>query len=90
MALHLFYTIFAEYDAIARSAKFINHGKEDYYLKSVMSANIDFPDKNFEFIHLNGAWARENQLERKPVITGVQSIGSTRGASSHAHNPFLL
>ncbi|MEK5172618.1 alpha-galactosidase [Heyndrickxia sp. FSL W8-0496] len=89
MALHLFYTIFAEYDAIARSAKFINHGKEDYYLKSVMSANIDFPDKNFEFIHLNGAWARENQLERKPVITGVQSIGSTRGASSHAHNPFF-
>jgi len=89
LKLHLFYTIFSEHSAIARSAKFVNHGLETFSLEAAMSASIDFPDNNFELIHLNGAWARENHLERTPIITGTQSIASARGASSHAHNPFM-
>lgn len=87
--LHLFYTVFANHSAIARSAKFVNHGSETFHLETAMSASIDFPDKDFELIHLNGAWARENHVERSPIITGTQSIASARGASSHAHNPFM-
>ncbi len=89
LTLHIFYTIYKDRPVIARSAKFTNNGSEDYELETAMSLSIDFPDDHFELIHLNGAWTRENHLERKPVITGVQSISSTRGASSHAHNPFM-
>lgn len=89
LAIHLYYTIFTNRSVIARSAKYVNHGTETYTLDSAMSLSIDFPDKDFEMIHLNGAWARENHMERKPIITGTQSVASARGASSHAHNPFM-
>jgi len=89
LTIHLFYTIFQNFDAIARSVKFVNNGTTSFNIKTAMSMSIDFPHNEFELVHLNGAWARENHMERKPVITGVQSVGSTRGASSHAHNPFM-
>ena len=87
--LRLSYTVFKNYSAIARSAQFINKGDESADLENAMSLSIDFPDANYELIHLNGAWARENHLERKPLQTGLQSVSSARGASSHAHNPFM-
>lgn len=89
ISIHLFYTIFAGRKAIARSAKFVNNGEHEYDLESAMSLSLDFPDKNFELVHLHGAWARENHMERKPVITGIQAVSSARGASSHQHNPFM-
>lgn len=87
--LYLSYTIFKDYPIIARNAKFVNLGTEKVQLENAMSASIDLPDANFEFLHLHGAWARENHIERKPLQTGLQSISSARGASSHAHNPFM-
>ncbi|MEK6455790.1 alpha-galactosidase [Caldifermentibacillus hisashii] len=89
VSLHLFYTIFRDYDAIARSTKLINNGEYAVYIENAMSLSIDFPDSRFDFIHLNGAWARENHLERNRLLTGIQSVGSVRGASSHVHNPFM-
>ena len=32
----------------------------------------------------------ERQPERIPLIHGIQTIGSTRGMSSHQHNPFII
>lgn len=87
--VELFYTIFKDHSLISRYVKFINKSEESIKLTNTMSMSLDLPDKDFDFIHLNGAWARENHIERKPLFTGVQSISSTRGASSHVHNPFL-
>jgi alpha-galactosidase len=89
LSLHLFYTIFKGRSVIARSARFTNSGLETYLIENAMSVSIDFPHNDFELIHLNGAWARENHVERRPLLTGVQSVSSARGASSHAHNPFI-
>jgi alpha-galactosidase len=87
--LILSYTIFSTCSVICRNARFINAGDEAFYLNQAMSASVDFPDDNYELVHLHGAWARENHVEIRRLSKGIQSIQSARGASSHAHNPFL-
>lgn len=87
--LVLSYTVFAEYDAIAKSVIIINEGDEEVNIKRLLSANVDFKDDEFDFIHLSGAWARERHIVRTELRSGSQSIESRRGASSHAQNPFM-
>ena len=89
LILKLSYTIFHRLSALTRHAEISNNGEETYQLERLMSFNLDLPTDDFDFIHLHGAWARETQLERHPLLTGVQHISSTRGASSHVHNPFF-
>lgn len=40
-------------------------------------------------MELSGAWGRERHIERNPLRSGIQSIESRRGASSHQLNPFF-
>ncbi|WP_347340543.1 alpha-galactosidase [Vagococcus allomyrinae] len=89
LELSLFYTIFTDYPVITRRTVIKNSGTENFFLKQLASLNLDLPTDQLEWLHLNGAWARETQLERDALIKGVQAISSTRGASSHVHNPFL-
>lgn len=83
------YTVFAEYDAIAKNVRIINESDEEVNIKRLLSANVDFRDDEFDFIHLSGAWARERHIVRTELRSGSQSIESRRGASSHAQNPFM-
>ncbi|WP_153461908.1 MULTISPECIES: alpha-galactosidase [Sediminibacillus] len=87
--LILSYSIYANRKVITRNARFVNLGTEAFFLDSAMSTSIDLPEDQLEMVHLNGAWARETHLETQPLFKGVQSISSSRGASSHIHNPFL-
>jgi alpha-galactosidase len=87
--LTLSYTIFKDYPAIARNAKFINRGKNTVVLERVMSASIDLPDDNFEMLQLSGAWSRERYLKSRKLEQGIQAIYSMRGISSAEHNPFI-
>lgn len=87
--LVLSYTIYSDRNVICRNAKFLNEGKDSFYINNAMSTSIDFPDDQFEMLHLAGAWAREAHVESQRLSKGIQSIYSTRGASSHTHNPFL-
>ncbi len=89
LLISLYYSIYEDRSAIMRSVNFHNEGKETMRLNHAMSMSVDFPDNDFEMIHLNGAWARENHVERQPLFKGVQSISSARGTSSHMHNPFF-
>ncbi|WP_025846750.1 alpha-galactosidase [Paenibacillus ehimensis] len=88
--LLLNYTIFEKYPVIARAASIHNDGGQTLMLKRMMSASCDLPDCDYEFVHLSGAWGRERHLYRTPLRPGIQAVGSTRGSSSHIHNPFLL
>jgi alpha-galactosidase len=54
-----------------------------------MSATLDLPDDDWEFVQLSGAWARENHVIATPLRPGRVSVGSDRGSSSHHHNPFV-
>lgn len=87
--MELMFTVFANYDAIARSVKIINNSKDNVKIQRVLSANVDFKERNFEMIQLSGAWARERHMVRTPLRSGSQSIESRRGASSHGQNPFM-
>ncbi|WP_078410212.1 alpha-galactosidase [Priestia abyssalis] len=85
----LTYTVFEQLNVITRSARFINEGKESLKLLSALSMSVDFRDADFDFLHLHGGHVKERYIERQPLRHGVQSIESTRGASSHQHNPFM-
>ena len=85
----LSYTVFEEQDAIARSVRFENGGKDAITLQTVMSANVDFYGKDWDLTHLDGSWARERHIHKNPLTNGYQGIDSKRGASSHVHNPFI-
>jgi alpha-galactosidase len=89
LQIKLLYTIFRDYDAIARSAKFVNKGSEKVFLTRALSGNVDLPDANFDLLHLSGAWARERHIKTKNLSHGIYRIDSKRGASSHHQNPFV-
>ncbi|WP_071130596.1 alpha-galactosidase [Enterococcus timonensis] len=89
LVLELFYTIFTDSASIIRSAQIKNNGSETFQIEQLASASFDLPDNDYELVHLTGAWARETHIERKQLFTGRQEISSTRGASSHIHNPFM-
>lgn len=86
----LCYSVFEEKDIITRAVKVINQGDKTMYLNRIMSVTIDYMESAFDFIHFDGRHAMERKLTRTPVSYGVQGIGSTRGASSHQHNPFVI
>ncbi|WP_304409275.1 alpha-galactosidase, partial [Faecalibaculum rodentium] len=71
------------------SARLENRGGEALPLTAAMSLSLDLPDDDWEQMVLAGAWARERNIEVHPLHTGVQSIYSLRGHSSHNYNPFL-
>lgn len=85
----LSYSAFDKLDAITRSARYENHGAQSLKLLSGVAASVDFFGKDYDFMHLQGAWARERTPERQSVTHGLYSIESRRGASSSQHNPFV-
>ncbi len=86
----LYYTIFENYNAITRHSEIINTSSDAMYLKNAQSVSIDFPAGNYEYIHLEGAWAREKHIDRNVVHKGTQGFESRRGASGSTENPFLM
>ena len=85
----LSYSIFADNDAIARSVRVVNGGKEALYLTKVLSACIDMDNEEYEMITLPGSWARERIIQTRPVLKGKQGVSSVRGESSHQEHPFM-
>jgi len=85
----LTYNVFEDFNVITKSVKIINESKEEVNILRALSANVDFKEDDFDFIHLSGAWARERHIVRTNLRSGIQSIESRRGASSHAQNPFM-
>jgi len=85
----LSYSVFEHFNVITRSVKIINDGEQSLKLLNVQSLCVDFREADFDFLHLHGAHVRERHIERQPLRHGIQSIESSRGSSSHQHNPFI-
>jgi Alpha-galactosidase len=90
--IYLYYTIFRDYPAIARSMRVRNGGAKSATLRCAMSATVDMSPGEWEMRTFGGSWAREFQLETRPAggSSGSQRIYSHRGASSPQHNPFVI
>lgn len=88
--LKLSYTVFRDYNAIARNAHFENKGGQALKLNSAMSFCLDLPGTDYEWMQFSGAWAREREPFVKKIGTGVTSVESMRGCSSPNQNPFVV
>lgn len=87
--LDLRYTVFQDLAVLTRQQQIRNQSGQNFNLHQLASLSLDLSNENYEWLHLDGAWAKEAHLKRDKIHTGVQQISSTRGASSHMHNPFL-
>lgn len=86
----LYYSVLEQYDIITRAVKVENQGETSIKLEKVNSALVDFLHGTWELVHFHGRHAMERQMERISLMHGIQSVGSTRGTSSHHHNPFAI
>lgn len=89
LSVDLLYSVFEKEDVITRSVVVKNTGDKNISLTKVYSACIDMDDEDFEMLTLHGSWARERQIERRPIAYGKQSVSSLRGESSHQDHPFM-
>ena len=89
LCLKLNYTIYQDYATVIRSTTLINDSAETVEMNQLASQSLDFPNRSFELIHLNGAWGRERQLTREKIEIGTKVLDSKRGSSSHHQNPFV-
>ncbi len=85
----LSYSVFNTVDAIAKSVCVKNLGNQTIQLKTALSSTVHLFDKNYEFVHLEGAWAKERSIQKRPLLNGSMQIESKRVTSSHHHSPFV-
>lgn len=88
LQVELIYSVLEDYDAITRSMRIVNDSDANVELLRALSASVDFPHMDYEWLQLSGAWTREREVVRRPLAYGMQAVESRRGSSSHQQNPF--
>ena len=86
----LFYGIFEKKNIITRAASIENRSGKNVMLKRALSLGLDFMEGDMDLIHFYGKHAGERQFERRNLPHGITEISSSRGTSSHHHNPFVI
>ncbi|MCR4904504.1 MAG: alpha-galactosidase [Clostridiales bacterium] len=84
----LHYTVFADHPAVVRFVTLKNASDKPLDIEKLYSASVQLTTMDFDFVHLYGRWGAERNMARSPIEHGHTSISSTRGSSSHYHNPF--
>ena len=78
----LSYTLFDDVAGVMRSVKLHNASDSDLIIERAYSLCLELPDSRYDLITLTGAWARERELIRRPLVMGEQGVSSLRGATS--------
>ena len=86
----LFYGVFEKKNVITRAASIENRSGKNVTLKCALSLGLDFMEGDMDLIHFYGKHAGERQFERRNLPHGITEISSSRGTSSHHHNPFVI
>lgn len=86
----LLYGVFEKKNMITRAAVIANKGNKTLRIRRAMSMGLDFPENDKELVHFYGKHAGERQFERTNLMHGISEVASTRGMSSHQHNPFVV
>ena len=86
----LFYGIFEKKNIITRAASIENRSEKNVVLKRALSLGLDFMEGDMDLIHFYGKHAGERQFDRRNLPHGITEISSSRGTSSHHHNPFVI
>lgn len=85
----LSYTVYRDFDVLARSMRVRNEGGKPFEIKGLQAAAVRLPKAEYDVMNLKGAWAREREVMRTGMPQGTFAIESRRGASGHENNPFL-
>ena len=88
--MELLYGVFEAENVITRAVRVINAGDSVVMLEQAASACLDIPFGSWQLIHFHGRHTMERMPERRDLIQGIQTVSSTRGATSHQHNPFVI
>lgn len=88
--VHLYYGVMEDLDIITRSVRIENHSDAPIYLENVQSTCVDYLHGEFDLHTFYGRHVKERNYQRAAIHHGIQSVGSTRGMSSHQYNPFLI
>lgn len=88
--VHLLYGVFEDYDVITRAVVLENKTDQNIILSRIMSACLELNTSDWDMIHFYGRHAGERETERVPLFHGITELQSTRGTSSHQHNPFVI
>lgn len=87
----LYYTVFDEYDVIARSAVMVNGSDTLVEITGAYSASLDLPLGEYDMVHFAGSWGREREMVRTPLKLGIKAEAeNARGGSGHQMNPFVM
>jgi alpha-galactosidase len=69
----LSYSIFPQYNAVARSFRITNNGTTDIQIDRASSFSTDFPNLDLEMIEPHGDWSHEFQTVKRKVDYGETS-----------------
>lgn len=90
VTVRLYYTAFYDANVIARRAEIINESGAPITLRRAMSAQLDLPDADYDFITFTGSWGSERSMTVRPLSTGIHISDSKLGVSSSRSNPFVM
>ena len=85
----LFYTVSETTATIVRSMKVENLGKEPVRVERAYSYSFQLPNRPWKAVYLSGCIGHETHWTETELNRGVFTIGSHRGLSSSAFNPFM-
>lgn len=86
----LLYGVYEQQDVITRAVHLTNNGTCTIHLEKAASLCLDIPFGKWDMLHFVGRHTMERQMERIPLMNGIQTVASRRGTSSHQHNPFVI
>lgn len=85
----LYYSVYDELDAIARRAVIKNNADTPLVLDRAYSFSLDLPAGSYKVITQYGAHMRERTPEVTPLMHGIMSVDSKRGATSLHSSCFM-
>lgn len=88
--VRLYYGVMEDLDLITRAVCIENHGDVPLFLENVQSMCVDYLEGSYDLHTFYGRHVKERTHQRTPLMHGIQSVGSTRGTSSHQYNPFVI
>jgi alpha-galactosidase len=66
----LSYSIYPQYNAIARSFQISNNGSTDIVIERAASFSVDLPNLDLDMVELHGDWAHEFNRQKRTVKFG--------------------
>ena len=74
----LSYTVYRDFDVLARSMRVRNEGGKPFEIKGLQAAAVRLPKAEYDVMNLKGAWAREREVMRTGMPQGTFAIERRR------------